>query len=133
MKWYVVHLLFAQTPKQGQRSVKCESCQVLIEALSALNAYDKGIVWAKSHVENTNFHFIGIEHIHILDDEQPIDGTEIGGRFFDEEDIWERKGQLIPEKNKIPAIMWEQNKDVPINKLMTDEQKQMLKEIFEEE
>lgn len=133
MQWYVVWLMFAQKPKEGKRGVKCESCQVLIEAPSALAAYDKGIVWAQSHVEDSSFHFLGVEHIHSLDGEQPGDGTEIGGSFFDEEDVWERRDELIPEKSKIPSIVWEQNMDVPIGELMTEEQKQEIKEIFEEE
>jgi hypothetical protein len=133
MRWYVVYLLFAQQPREGERSVKYESCQVLIEAPSALIAYDKGCVWAQSHVKDNNFHFLGIEHIHSLDDEQPVDGTEIGGSFFDEEDVWERRGELAPEKSKIAAIMWEQNSDVTIGEMMTEKQKQTLKEIFEEE
>lgn len=133
MKWYVVFLLFAQKPKKGKRVVKCESCQVLIEAPSALAAYDKGVAWAKSHIQGSKFHFLGIEHIHSLDDEKPEDGTEIGGIFFDKKDVWERKDELIPEKSKISAIMWEQNMDVPIGELMTEEQKQTIKEVFEED
>lgn len=132
MPWYVVYLLFAQKPKKGKRAVKCKSCQVLIEAPSALVAYDKGIVWAQSHVEDSNFHLLGIEHIHSLDDEQPGDGTEIGGSFFNKKDVWKRKDKLIPEKSKIRAIVWEQNMDVPISELMTEKQKQNIREIFEE-
>jgi hypothetical protein len=130
MRWYVVHLLFAQKPKEGKQRVKCESCQVLMEAPSALIAYDKGIMWAQSHIKDHNFDFLGIEHIHSLDDEQPTDGTEIGGSFFDRKDVWKRRSELIPEKNKIPAILWEQSRDVPVGELMTEKQKQTLKEIF---
>jgi hypothetical protein len=133
MKWYVVHLLFAQLPEVENQTVKCESCCVLFEALSAVAAYDKGLVWASSYMEGTLFHFVGIEHIHRLGDEKPGDGTEIDGSFFDDEDVWERKDELIPERNKIPAIIWEQNCDVPIGELMTEKQKENLKEIFGEE
>jgi hypothetical protein len=132
MRWYVVHLLFAQLPKEEKSSVKCESCHVLFHAPSALAAYDKGVTWAQSHIEDTNFQFVGVEHIHSLDDD-PADGTEVGGSFFDEENIWERKSEFIPEKENIPAIMWEVNMDVPVGELMTEKQKKDIKEIFGED
>jgi hypothetical protein len=133
MRWYVVHLLFAQLPKDEKSSGKCESCHVLFHAVSALAAYDKGVAWAQSHIEDTNFHFVGVEHIHSLDDDPPVDGTEIGGSFFDEENIWERQGEFIPEKENIPAIMWEANSGIPVGELMTEKQKKDIKEIFGED
>jgi hypothetical protein len=106
---------------------------VLFHASSALAAYDKGVAWAQSHIKDTKFHFVGVEHIHSLDDDQPVDGTEIGGSFFDEENIWERKSEFIPEKENIQAIMWEANRDVPVGDLMTEKQKKDIKEIFGED
>lgn len=72
---------------------------------------------------------MGIEHIHSLDG-KPTDGSEIGGSFFDEKNVRERKRDLIPDKSKIPAILWEEDKDVPIGELMTETQRQILKGIF---
>jgi hypothetical protein len=130
--WYRADLLFAQLPKADQQSVKCETCNVLFEASTAAEVYDKAICWAASHVENSRFHFVGIEHISRLDESQPRDGTEIDGSFFDDDDVWQRQEDLIPEKSKMSAIIWEQNSDVPIGELMTDRQKQDIKEIFGE-
>ena len=131
--WYVADLLFAQLPAAGVRRVKCESCNVLFEGSSALEVYDKACSWAESHQDDSLFHFVGVEHIHSLDDDTPVDGTEIGGGFFDDEDVWKRKNELIPEKGKIPAIMWEQNPDVPVGDLMTAKQKRDIKKIFGED
>jgi hypothetical protein len=128
--WYRADLLFAQLPKKGKQNVKCETCNVLFEASTATEVYDKAVCWAASHTEDSLFHFVGVEHITSLGEFQPGDGTEIGGTFFDDENVWERKEELIPEKSKIQAMIWEQNIDVPIGELMTEKQKQDMKEIF---
>jgi hypothetical protein len=94
---------------------------------------DKACRWAESHREDSLFHFVGVQHIHSLDDNKRVDGAEIGGGFFDDENVWERKDELIPEKGKIPAIMWEQNLDVPVGELMSAKQKRDIKEIFGED
>jgi len=130
MNWYVVHLLFAQQDKAGSSSFRCESCHVLFHAPSALVAYDKGVAWAGSHIEGTSFQFVGVEHIRDLDEEQPTDGTEINGEFFEEENIWQRKDEFIPEKMQIPAIVWERDSDTPIIEMMSEEKVQNLKQFF---
>src|SRR5678815_3258492 len=109
--WYRADLLFAQLPKEGKLRVKCETCNVIFEASCAVEVYDKAVGWAAEHVDNSLFQFVGVEHISDIGEEQPSDGTEIGGAFFDDENVWERKDELIPEKSKITAIMWEQNRD----------------------
>ena len=48
--WYRADLLFAQLPKEDKSTVKCESCNVLLEASSAIEVYDKAIRWAAAHV-----------------------------------------------------------------------------------
>jgi hypothetical protein len=131
--WYRADLLFAQLPKESKPSVKCESCNVLFKALSAVEAYDKAVRWAATHVEDSIFQFVGVEHIQHLGEERPGEGSEIAGAFFDDENVWERKNELIPEKSKIPAIIWEQNGDVPIGELRTERQKKDIREIFGEE
>ena len=130
--WYVADLLFAQLPMPGERRVACESCHVLFNASSALEVYDRSATWAESHIEGTPFHFVGVTHIRSLDDSQPTDGTEIGGQFFDDVDVWERKDELIPNRHEIPVVVWEQNPDTPIGDLMTSDQKKQLKNIFRE-
>jgi hypothetical protein len=131
--WYRADLLFAQLPKEGKLSVKCETCNVLFEASCAVEVYDKAVRWAAEHVDNSLFRFVGVENISDIGAEQPGDGTEIAGAFFDDENVWERKDDLIPEKNKLTAIMWEQNRDMPVGQLMTDKQKKDLREIFGED
>ena len=75
---YRADLIFAQLPNEGKRSVKCETCNVLFEASSAVEVYDKAVRWATSHVEDTLFHFVGVENISNLNETQPGEGTEVG-------------------------------------------------------
>lgn len=104
--WYRTDLLFAQLSKEGKRSVKCETRNVLFDASSAAEVYDQAVCWAATHVEDSLFHFVGVEHISSLDETQPGDRTEIGGMFFDDEDVWERKNELIPEKVRYRQSSW---------------------------
>lgn len=131
MNWYVVYLLFAQPENINEANVMCETCQILFSAHSALAAYDKGVSWATEYIEEGEFQFVGVEHIQSLN-EAPADGVEVGGSFYESEDVWQRKSELIPEKNAIPAIMWEQNSDVPVGELMTEKQIRVVKRIFGE-
>jgi hypothetical protein len=128
--WYIADLLFAQLPIPGDERVACESCNVLFEAQSASEVYDRSATWAEEHIQGTQFHFLGVTHIRSLSDSQPTNGTEIGGEFFDDVNVWERRDELIPDKNQIPVIVWEQNPHTPIDDLMTVEQKKQLKQIF---
>lgn len=131
--WYIAFLVFAQQPENSQSQVKCESCNVLFEAESALEVYDKALAWAKDYETENLFRFFGVEHIKEVGSERPTDGTELSGHFYDEENAWERRDELIPKKEEISAIIWEQNQDTPIGELMTEKQKQNLKEVFGEE
>ncbi|MDJ0648651.1 MAG: hypothetical protein QNJ60_08085 [Xenococcaceae cyanobacterium MO_188.B19] len=42
--WYIVDLLFAVEKPNEQNKYVCETCNVLFEAKSALEAYSKGII-----------------------------------------------------------------------------------------
>ncbi len=130
MNWYVVDLLFAQTESDATGNFLCETCQILFSAPSALAAYDRGVSWAAEHTADGQFQFVGVEHIHSLDDE-PKDGVEIGGTFYESEDVWQRKSELIPEKAELTAIRWEENGDVPLGELMDDKRKDVLKRALE--
>jgi hypothetical protein len=68
-----------------------------------------------------------------LDEEEISDGMEIGGSFFNEENFWERLDEFIPKKEKLQAILWENNSDIPMEKLMTEKEKQNLIEVFGED
>jgi hypothetical protein len=126
--WYVVHLLFAQDADPGSRNSICETCQVLFEAAEAEAAYAKGQQWAAEHARDSRFRLVGIEHIKSLD-EEPGDGCEVGGSFFEKEDVWQRVSELIPSKDELSIIKWERNPNTPIGELMTDPQKEALKEL----
>jgi hypothetical protein len=131
--WYVVDLLFAQQPEEGQFKVMCESCNVLFEAPSAVEACRKAMSWAKEHSEDAGFALVGIQHVQGLEEERPGDGSEIGGSFHEEIDPWGRKAELIPNLREIPIFRWEGNPDRPIKDLMTDEQVEFFKKIFGED
>ena len=133
LKWYVAYLLFAQEAKLDEQRVKCESCDILFEAQSALEVYDKAVIWAKDHEIDNLFKFVGVEHIREIGDERPTDGTEIGGSFFDNKNVWERQQELIPKKHELKAVILEQNIDTPLGELMSDGEKKHLKEVFGEE
>jgi hypothetical protein len=129
--WYVAHLLFAQKPKKDRHRVKCETCQVLLRASSAIECYDRAVVWAKAHEDEGCFRFVGVQHINSLDEERPDDGTEVAGHFFDAYDVWQKVKKLIPNKRDIPAVMWESHRDAPIRELITPKQNRDLRDIFE--
>jgi hypothetical protein len=128
--WYVAHLLFAQKPERGRRRLTCETCQVLLRASSALKCYDRAVAWAKRHERDGAFRFVGVQHIKSLDDDQPRDGSEIGGRFYDAFEIWQRVESLIPKKEEIPVIRLEGHPNTPVGELMSPKQKKDLRVIF---
>jgi len=130
--WYVVDMLFARKPKSGKSTVKCELCNVLFEAPSALDACCKAKPWAEDHSRDGGFFLVGIQHVRSLVD-APGDGAEIGGSFFDEVDPWGRKAELIPDLNEIPTIKFEHNPEKPVGELISDKAKQQLREVFGEE
>ena len=131
--WYVVDILVAQPPREDEAIVQCESCDVLFEAPAALIAYDKAVKWAKEHERDNDFRYVGIHHLYSLEEEQPRDGSEIGGNFFEEENLWDRVDEFIPDPKEIPTIKVEENPDVPIGDLMSEKDKKRLEKLFGEE
>lgn len=131
--WYVVDIIFAQSPREGTRVVQCESCNVLFEAPSAINACAKAARWGAKHEKDNSFHYVGIRHLWSLDEERPDDGTEIGGAFFEEVDFWDHLDRIIPDANTIPTIKMEENPQTPFKYLISEEAIVKLKRIFNEE
>ena len=131
--WYVVDMLFAQRTKGKRVRVKCEVCNVLFEAPSALDACRKAMLWADEHSRDAGFYLVGIQHVRALDEECPGDGTEIGGHFFDEDDPWGRKDQIIPDLNEIPTVKFEANPNTPIKDLVSQSKIEKIKQVFGEE
>ena len=130
--WYIVNILFAQKPSSGSQKVQCESCNVLFNCKSAVKAYAKAKDWAKGHEEDAGFHYVGIRHLWDLGEHQPTDGDEIEGSFFEEDDLWERVEEFIPNLNEIPIIKFEKNPDTPLKDLVSKEKIYHLKKIFKE-
>lgn len=132
--WYVADLLFAQPKQEGKAAVTCEASQVLLEAPTAREAYAKAIRWAEQHENGEgglfNFRFVGVEHLHSLEEERPGDGSEIGGGFYESPDVWERRDELIPQQSDIPVIRYEANPDSPIGELLTEEQQERIRKVM---
>ncbi len=128
--WYRTDLLFATEPKGDSPAVKCESCNVLFEAETALQAAAKAELWAERHIADSDFKFVGLENMTLLFADKPGDGTEIGGMFFEDRDVWERRSELIPDKSDIPVIRFEQHPDVPVRRFIREAQEKGLEEIY---
>jgi hypothetical protein len=134
--WYVAELLFARPKQEDEANVACESSLVLLEAPTALEAYEKALRWAEEHENGEgrvfNFKFVGVQHLHSLDEEQPGDGSEIGGGFFESEDVWERRDELIPPRDEIPVIRFEAHPDSPIQDLLSEEHQTRIRRVLGE-
>jgi hypothetical protein len=128
--WYVVDILFAKKSESGSDIIQCESCCVLFEAPSALIAYEKAEKWGAEHEKDSAFKYVGIHNLWRLLDDTLGEGTEVGGEFFEEEYFWQRIDTFIPDKNEIPEIKFEANKDVPVGKLISDETKKRLRKFM---
>lgn len=131
--WYIADIVLAKKPSEPKPTVVCESCDVLFEAVSAREAYQKALSWAKEYTKEGDFHLLGITSIWDVGDEQPGDGTELSGSFFEEVDPWGRINELIPDPNDIRGIELEDHLDTPVGQLMTDEQKRMAERLLDEE
>ena len=129
MTWYLAQLLFAQAPDDLQAAVLCESSFVLFEATSARQAYDKAIDWGHHHEAESTFTLLGVQHLNSLD-QPPGDGVEVGGEFFEESAVWMRRDELIPARDEIPVIVFEQNSDTPIEELIDGDTEAKLRKLF---
>jgi|GEM_PF-6842807 len=129
--WYVVDILFAQKAESDTDTVYCESCHVLFNCNSALEACAKAKEWSKGHEEDAGFYFVGIRHLwNLLSDDPPKDGDEIGGDIFEKENVWGRISELIPDPNEIPIVKFEENPNTPFRYLVSDEKIDDIKKIM---
>ena len=120
--WYVVEIIFAEKPTEPQESTICESCDVLFEAASTLEACDKAKIWADEHIIDSKLHFLGISRAWDLEEKRPDDGSEIAGEFYEENDPWGRKDELIPHMSELDAIKWEQAADIPVKDIFPEDE-----------
>lgn len=130
--WYLAEILFAKPKQDNRRMYFCESCDVLFEATSANEAYQKAENWGQNYVADASgrIELLGISDLTIVG-ETLCDGTEICGRYFQKLDVWERKDDLIPAPEELKAILWEGNQDTPVVKMLDSSQLKLLKERFE--
>ena len=117
--WYVAEMLFAQPKVEGVESVVCEECDVLFEAETAIEAYDKAVAWAADYADDpATLAFVGVENVRSLN-EPPADGVEIGGRFYESDDVWERQDE-IPARDEIVTIRAELAPDTTVGEMLDD-------------
>lgn len=127
------YLLFAATKPEPEGEYVCETCNVLLEATTAEQAYKAAELWAKDH-EHENMRFVGVEELIYIQDDRPGHGDEIAGSLFDEENIWSRVLEFIPKKDKLNAIKFESSDaNKPIGELIDDQMEKRLKRIFDSE
>jgi len=119
-RWYIVELLFAERPANGDDTVLSETCSVLFHADSAMAAYDRGLDWADEHVRDSRLCLVGVIHIHSLN-EAPGDGVEIAGSFSERKSPWDRLEEIVPPREQIPVVLLEANLDRPIGDLVDDD------------
>jgi len=128
--WYRADLLFATAPREGETTVYCESCNVLIEAAGPGEAYDKALRWADEHVQGMAVRLVGVDGMSELQEERPGDGTEVGGMYFEDENVWDRIDELIPPRESLPAFFRETEAyQRPLIESMGPERAEMLRRI----
>ena len=128
--WYFAKILFARDPAKCKHRVLCETCHVLLWAPTAMKAYGKAQTWAAKHVQGSEFHLVGIQHLNDILDKKIGDGTEIGGSFFYKVDPWKHKDRLIPNRNEIPIIRLEAHPATPVGGIIAQGQVRMVKALF---
>ena len=128
--WYLAELLFAEPPRASSRAYQCESCNVVFDAAAAVDAYRKAVAWGQAYAVDppAGMRFLGVSHLTTIG-ERLEDGVEIGGRFFESPDVWDRVADLVPPPELLKAVVWEQTRDTPLGESLTPEQITQLKRV----
>lgn len=126
--WYLAELLFAEPLQPDHPDCQCESSNVLFEAGSAIEAYRKAVSWGLAYAAEppAGMRLLGVSHLTTVGDELG-DGTEVCGRLFSAQAVWDRIGELIPPPERLKAIQWERGEDTPIGELLSPEQLSQLR------
>lgn len=128
--WYLAEILFAEPPQPGLDEYQCESCDVLLQAEPAVDAYRKAVAWGESHAaEPSVLRLLGVSHLTTVGEELG-DGTEVAGQFFQEPEVWDRAGELVPPPDQLKAIQWERGRDTPVGELLRPEQVAQLRRVW---
>jgi hypothetical protein len=126
--WYLAEILFAEPPQRDRAEYQCESCDVVLQAVDALQAYQKAVAWGVSHAAEppAAMRLLGVSHLTTIGEELG-DGTEIAGRFFQARSVCDRLDELIPPPTQLGATRWEEGGDEPLGELLSPEQVAQLK------
>lgn len=128
--WYLAEILFDQPKQSDRRMYVCESCNVLLQAISADEAYDKAQAWAQDYIGSGTIEPLGISDLTSIGEEIG-DGVEICGHYFQKLDVWDRKDTLIPAPDQLGAMQWEEDQDTPIEEMLDSHQLEMLRKRLE--
>ncbi|MEO0836382.1 MAG: hypothetical protein AAFY16_10435 [Cyanobacteria bacterium J06642_3] len=133
--WYMSYLLFAATKPELEGEYVCETCNVLLEAKTAQEAYTAAKLWAKEKdCNNKSMRFVGVEELIYIQDDRPGHGDEIAGSYFDEQNIWSRVSEFIPEKDKLNAVRFEGlDGNKSIGEIIDDQIEKRLKRVLDSE
>jgi hypothetical protein len=132
--WYIADLVFAKPKLKNRRRYRCESSNVLIEAESAEEAYKKAQAWARRYEDEgtAGMRFVGIEELRELVD-SPVDGAELGGRFFLAYDIWGQAGKRFPPKKKLSVFRFRHEGEKTLEEFLSPTQLRALLDTFDAE
>lgn len=118
--WYVADLLFENVPAAEPAPAIHETCFVLLEARSALDAVESARAWAAEHRAGSAAMFLGIRALWALGEERPGHGTEIGGHFFD--GAKDPADLEIPHPTELSAVRFEGlDRRRPLGELLSPE------------
>jgi hypothetical protein len=128
--WYLAEILFAEPRRADQQAYQCEACNVVFDAPTAREAYEKAIAWGQSYAAEppAKMQLLGVSHLTSIGD-QLGDGIEVCGRFFETANPWDRPAELVPAPESLKAMVWEQNQDTPLGELLTPEQTAALRRV----
>jgi hypothetical protein len=127
--WYVAVVMMAQPKQRGRRRYLCETCNILLSAPDAGEAYRKAVAWG-THCEADSLYglkLLGITVLHEIGEEIG-DGVDISGRFFQKLDVWDRRATIVPPPEELQAIRIAQNMDTPLDELLTPHQVQLMRQ-----
>jgi hypothetical protein len=126
--WYLAEILFAEPRRVDRHAHQCEACNVVFDATTAREAYQKAMAWGQSYAAEPpgGMQLLGVSHLTSIGD-QLGDGIEVCGRFFETANPWDQPAELVPAPEALKAIVWEQNQDTPLGELLTPEQIAALK------
>ncbi len=120
---YHAENLFAEPPHADRTEYQCESCDVVLLAADATEAYQKAVAWGLAHAGEppSAMRLLGVPRLTDIGDELR-DGTEICGRFVEVRSVWDRVGELIPPSTELGAIRWEKGRNTSLGELLSPEQ-----------